>query len=282
VATPEFKQALHRPRSPLNDYIKTLWWHEIPSYHGRELILPSPYIELIVNLGEPHKVFLDEELREFDWQPDAWLAGMQTHYLAIESSTSHMIGARFRPGGAHAFLEQPVSALTDRVAPLSELWPDAAPVLLASMRAAASSEARFQIFEDFLMSKLRAPSPSFALVSAAIERLQASRGQAAIQDVSTDLGVSQKHLGEEFRSLVGVRPKQYARMLRFSTALAELDPSKPVEWNQLAHKAEFYDQPHFINEFKAFTGLTPTEYQSLWQRLKGQMGDFDPRFVPMG
>ncbi len=277
----EIRQALRTPQSPLDDYIEMLWFHEIPGYHGRELILPSPHIELIVNLGEPHKVFRDAELREFDWQPDAWLAGMQTKYLAIESSSSYMIGARFKPGGAHALLGPQVDSYTDHVLPLDKLWPETAQ-LRTAVTIAATDEERFDVFEEFLRGKLRTEAASYPVVRAAIEQLQASRGQAAIQDVSESLGVSHKHLSEEFRALVGIRPKQYARMLRFSMALAELDPSQPIDWNQLAHKAEFYDQAHFINEFKAFTGLTPTEYQGLWQRLKGQMGDFDPRFVPLG
>lgn len=272
---------MRQPQTGLDSYIEVLWFHEIPGYHGRELILPSPHIELIVNLGEPHKVFRDEELREFDWQPDAWLAGMQTKYLAIESSSSYMLGARFKPGGAHAFLQRSVDSYTDKVVPLAELWPQASE-LRAAVTADVIDEERFDIFEEFLRAQLRPEAASYALVRGAVERLQASRGQTAIQDVSTALGVSHKHLSEEFRAIVGIRPKQYARMLRFSLALAELDPSKPVDWNQLAHKAEFYDQAHFINEFKAFTGLTPTEYQGLWQRLKGQMGDFNPRFVPLG
>jgi AraC-like DNA-binding protein len=269
------------PKPPLDSYIEILWFHEIPGYQGRELILPSPHIELIVNLGEPHKVFRDAELREFDWQPDAWLAGMQTKFLAIESTSSYMIGARFKPGGAHALLGAQVDSYTDQVLPLERLWPGAAG-LRAAVTAADTDEERFNVFEEFLLAQLRPEAASYALVREAIERLQASRGQAAIQELSDKLGVSHKHLSEEFRSLVGIRPKQYARMLRFSMALAELDPSQPVDWNELAHKAEFYDQAHFINEFKAFTGLTPTEYQGLWQRLKGQMGDFDPRFVPLG
>lgn len=269
------------PKPPLDSYIEILWFHEIPGYQGRELILPSSHIELIVNLGEPHKVFRDTELRKFEWQPDAWLAGMQTKFLAIESTSSYMIGARFKPGGAHVLLGPQVDSYTDQVLGLEKLWPEAAG-LRAAVISADTNEERFNVFEEFLLAQLRPEAASYALVREAIERLQASRGQAAIQDLSEGLGVSNKHLGEEFRALVGIRPKQYARMLRFSMALAELDPSQPVDWNQLAHKAEFYDQAHFINEFKAFTGLTPTEYQGLWQRLKGQMGDFDPRFVPLG
>lgn len=276
------QSALHSPKAPLDQYIETLWWHEIPGYHGRELILPSPYMELIVNMGDAHKVFRDAELSRFEWQRDAWLAGMQTRCLAIESTSSHMIGARFKPGGAHALFESPVSAFTDRVVPLQELWDAEVVALRQRILAAGSTAERFQAFEDFLLSKLRAEAPGYSRVQTAIQKLERSQGQASIHEIAEEQGMSHKHLTDEFQRLVGVRPKQYARMLRFSGALATLDPSQPIDWRQLAHRAEFYDQSHFINEFKAFTGLTPTEYQQLWQRLHPQMGEFDPRFVPLG
>jgi AraC-like DNA-binding protein len=274
--------ASHSPKAPLDKYIETLWWHEIPGHHGRELILPSPHMELIINMGQPHKVFRDEELGEFEWQKDAWLAGMQTHYLAIESTTSHMIGARFKPGGAHAFFEKPISEFTDRVVPLNELWGDEAGALRERVLTAPSTEDRFLDLEAALLAKYRTDAPSFEMVREAIQRLEGSAGQGSIHAIAELLGVSHKHLTDEFQRIVGIRPKQYARMLRFSSTLETLDPSQPVDWKQLAYRAEFYDQSHFINEFKAFTGLTPTEYQQLWRRLHLQMGDFDPRFVPLG
>lgn len=276
------QSALYSPKAPLNRYIETLWWQEIPGYHGRELILPSPYMELIINMGDPHKVFRDAELNGFEWQQDSWLAGMQTRYLAIESTSSHMIGARFKPGGVHALLAQPISAFTDRVVSLRELWSGEANGLRGKILTAVSSEQRFQILEDFLISKVHTEATGYERVQAAILQMETSPGQASIQVIAQRLGVSHKHFTDEFQRIVGVRPKQYARMLRFSGALAELDPSQPIDWKQLAYRAEFYDQSHFINEFKEFTGLTPTEYQALWQRLHPQMGDFDPRFVPLG
>lgn len=275
------QSAQHSPKAPLDKYIETLWWHEIPGYHGRELILPSPYMELIINMGEPHKVFRTTELDHFEWQGDAWLAGMQTRYLAIESTTSHMIGARFKPGGAHTFFDVPISEFTDRVVTLHEIWGAEVSALHQRILAAGTAEQRFTIFEEFLLAKLHPEAPGYSRVQAALDEMEQSKGQASIHAIAEHLGVSHKHLTDEFQRIVGVRPKQYARMLRFSSALAALDPSQPIDWKHLAFQAEFYDQSHLINEFRSLTGLSPTEYQDLWQRLHTQMGDFDPRFVPL-
>jgi AraC-like DNA-binding protein len=274
--------AFHVPAAPLSDYIEALWYHHIPEYRGRELVLPSPHIELIINFGNPHKVLDLADFSRFDWQEQGWLAGMQTRCIAIESTSSHMIGARFKPGGAHAFLPAPVADFTDRVSPLPHIWPAEFPALRAALLAAPDAPSRFARLEQFLAARFNPDLPAYSLVTQALADLQASHGTSLLGELSQQLRVSHKHLTHQFTRLVGVRPKQFARMLRLNSVIADLDISQPVDWNAVAHAADFYDQSHFINEFRAFTGLTPVEYLNLWKALQSKPVDYDPRFLPIG
>jgi AraC-like DNA-binding protein len=275
-------QALHVPAAPLADHIETLWYHEIRGYSGRELILPSPYIELILNFGNPHKVLDLADFARFDWQRDGWLAGMQTRVLAIESTSSHMIGARFKPGGAHAFMPRSPADFADQVAPVERIFGEEILQLRRRLLAAAAPEEKFKLFEEFLAARFAPDEDAYRLVRAAVAELEASRGTRPLAEVSEQLGVSHKHLTQLFTRLVGVRPKQFARMLRFNSVVAALDISQDVDWIAVAHAADFYDQSHFINEFRAFTGLTPVDYLTRWRALQAKPVEYDPRFLPLG
>lgn len=273
--------ATHIPAAPLDEYIECLWYHQIRGYHGRELILPSRYIELILNFADPHKVLDPADFSRFEWQRDSWLAGMQTRVLPIESTSSHMIGARFKPGGAHAFVPAAVSTYTDRVMPLGQVYPGQASALHASLQTAATPAARFALLEGFLAARFAPDGEAYSLVRSAVAALDESQGGRPLSEISAVLNVSHKHFTQQFTRLVGLRPKQFARLVRLNAVLAGLDISQPVDWNAIAHAADFYDQPHFINEFRAFTGITPGEYLLLWKRLQQRPVDYDPRFLPI-
>ncbi len=275
-------QSLHAVQAPLSGYIECLWYNEIPGYRGRELILPSPYIELIINFGNPHKVLDLNDFTRFEWQRESWVAGMQTRCLVIESTSSHMIGARFKPGGAHAFLAKNITEFTDRVIPLEAVFGIAARELRVKMQASNEIAGRFQLFEQFLLGWFNPDIEIYRVIANAIAELTRTQGNTRLKALSGMLGMSHKHLTNQFTRLVGVRPKQFARMLRLNNVIGALDISQPVDWLQAAHTADFYDQSHFINEFRAFTGLTPGEYLNLWKALQSRPIEYDSRFLPIG
>ncbi len=278
----EVVQALHAVRPPLSDYVECLWYNEIPGYQGRELILPSPYIELIFNFGNPHKVLNLNDFTHFEWQRESWIAGLQTRCLAIESTSSYMIGARFKPGGAHAFLALPITEFTDRVIPLDTLFGSAALELRTKLQAASQLAGRFQLLEEFLLTRFKLDMGAYPLVVRTVAELTRTQGASGLKELSKLLGVSHKHLTNQFTRLVGIGPKQFARMLRLTSVISDLDISQPVDWLRVAHAANFYDQSHFINEFRAFTGLTPGEYLNLWKALQDRPIEYDSRFLPIG
>jgi AraC-like DNA-binding protein len=276
------QSAVHVPSAPLSQYIECLWYHEIPDFQGRELILPSQYIELIFNFGNPHKVLDLNDFERFEWQRESWLAGMQTRCIAIESTSSHMIGARFKPGGAYAFFPKSINAYTDKVMPVEQIWGEHASELRQSLVSEPDTDKRFALLEKFLAERLKKNVSAFDLIAQAVTELTRTAGMLSVAELSNTLRVSHKHLTQQFTRVVGIRPKQFARMLRFSSVVAALDVSKPVDWIAVAHDAKFYDQSHFINEFRAFTGLTPVDYLRIWQALRDTPIAYDPRFVPIG
>ena len=80
--------------------------------------------------------------------------------------------------------------------------------------------------------------------------------------VAEAVGLSPKRFIERFRTEVGLTPKQYCRVRRFQQALTAAHAASEVDWAAVAVSAGYYDQAHFIHDFRRFSGLTPTGYRA--------------------
>ena len=125
-----------------------------------------------------------------------------------------------------------------------------------------------------------APSRGLDLVLRAGGRLERFHGAVSIGALTDAAGVSGNHLATQFKSHVGVTPKRMARIYRFARLILSVDALRPVDWSGLAHSAGYFDQAHFVREFKDFTGHTPTGYLALRQRFPAEPG-FPPDRGPM-
>lgn len=82
------------------------------------------------------------------------------------------------------------------------------------------------------------------------------------------VGVSERRLSQVFHEEVGIGPKVWCRIRRFQAAVRALHDGADVRWAELALDCGYYDQSHFANDFRAFSGVDPTTYsrdRGLWQ-----------------
>ena len=111
------------------------------------------------------------------------------------------------------------------------------------------------------------------------------REHEPIEPIQTSLGVSRRHFVAEIRRRTGLTPKSLQRIARLRQLLEALDARKPIRWSHEAVGAGYFDQPHAIREFRAFTGMTPTEYvrrrQEAWGRdvEPGEAVNFVPELI---
>jgi len=85
-------------------------------------------------------------------------------------------------------------------------------------------------------------------------------GSITIGEMAAEIGFSRKHLTAQVREQLGLPPKMVARVLRFNRAIRAAEVGNEAGWAAIAQDCGYFDQPHFIRDFVAFSGMTPSEF----------------------
>jgi AraC-like DNA-binding protein len=255
------------PRPPLDGLIDDLYYLEGAPPYPRLTLPPMPAAVLIVNLGAPFRVRAGTDIEAAEYA-DGVVVTTPTRALEFGYPPgTRSVGVHFKPWGPAPFLPMPAAELCDRPVTLEDVWgrPTVA-ALRDRLATAAGPHEMLTLLEDQLM-RLVCETAGLGLVRHTSSVIAAATGAVAIGDLSVAAGVSSTHLAQRFKEVVGVTPKRFARTYRFAATVLSIDPAGPVDWLELAGRAGYYDQAHFVNEFRAFTGLTPTRYLDLRRRF---------------
>jgi AraC-like DNA-binding protein len=165
----------------------------------------------------------------------------------------------FRETGLAAFVRQPVHELFDQSLALDQLFPRQAIADTEERLAAANDDTgRIRVVEGFLLPHLSPPKTD-PLVEAALDHIHRLSGDIRIGELARALHSSQSPLEKRFRRSVGATPKKFAGIVRIKTMITALQQRRDRHYLDA-----YYDQAHFIKDFKRFTSMTPEE----WLRVK--------------
>jgi AraC-like DNA-binding protein len=180
---------------------------------------------------------------------------------------SSLIGIHFQPGGFGPFIGDCADLFSNRSLPLDQLWGASAWTLRDALREIPGAEARLKFLESYLLGRFTALRSRHALVDYALGRFQPDSQVSTVRQVARSIGWSERRLSQVFREQVGFPPKVWCRIQRFQRAVKQLHAGADLRWAELALECGFYDQSHFANEFRAFSGIDATTYSALCTRF---------------
>ncbi len=266
----------HIPSAPLNQYIELLVYYTgyNPDYPTTRM-LPEGTVELLLPLDDLPRVFYKRpDLKDAASYRSAIISGMQHEFLYTQADKGcSMLAVKFKPGGSYPFLHLPLRHLNDLFVEADLILGQTIVSLREELLEMTDSETMFWRLEKFLMDRLEYSPGQPQVINGAISLINRSGPSPTLKSLAADLGYSQKQLIHIFKKHIGLTPKYYQRIARFNKALRQLEGQPTVDWSQISYDRGFYDQAHFINEFKFFSGFTPEEY-------RGRQ-DMYPNFVPM-
>lgn len=252
----------YMPRSPLSDFVELFWSYEgYNPPHAQERVIPTGTMQLIFNLREDEFRVYDRQGYRFQSLGGCLLSGAHSKFVVIDTaSQASTVGVHFKPGGAYPFLELPASELRDSDVPLDALWGAKAIELRDRLLEAETPEARFRILEQTLLAQVARPPAHHPAVALALNEFQSMPRTRTMKEISEHASLSRRRLIQLFREEVGLTPKLFCRIRRFQEVIRLLERSQRVEWSDVALSCGYFDQAHFIHDFRAFSGVTPTTY----------------------
>lgn len=123
---------------------------------------------------------------------------------------------------------------------------------------ASTDKHRIKIVEQFLVSQLK-DIHTDRLIVEAVKLIYQSNGTIRIKDLNERLFISQSPFEKRFRKVVGTTAKKFASIVRFNAVLDNLNETKTL--TEICYENNFFDQAHFIKDFKQFTGDTPENFK---------------------
>lgn len=261
------------PDAPLNQYIRSLWYAQAGNVaHRRERVLPTGCTQVIVNLARDFLLDCPEG-RPDQRMPPALVVGARSVYEIVDSSDmADLIGIVFAPGGFVHFASDAAHFFSNQNVALCSVWGSRADRLRDHLRELPTPESRLECFEQFLRHQFlpqltRASSSRSGEINFALLYFERTPNITSVREAARQIGWSERRFSQVFREEVGLAPKVWCRIQRFQRAVRQLHAGADIRWAELALDCGYYDQSHFANEFRAFSGVDATTYtarRTLW------------------
>jgi AraC-like DNA-binding protein len=235
-----------RPAADLAVFVEHFWLVEW-DLRGREPrvqeTLPQPSVHLVIDRG----------------QSGVWgiVKGKFSRLLEAEGRA---FGIKFRPGGFYPFIRSPVSRLINRVVPIAELFGPAGQAYEMAILA-LDDDARLVATAE---ACLRGLAPARDMVAETmgdlVDRIVTDRGITTVDTLAVRSGFTTRSLQRLFARYIGVSPKWVIKRFRLIEVIDQLAGGATIDWTRLAMDLGYFDQAHFIKDFKSIIGRTPGEY----------------------
>jgi AraC-like DNA-binding protein len=224
--------------------------------------VPVALIPLIISFG-PRWRLIDPDEPVCSQHRVSFVAGMHTIPALVEhAGESAGVQIDVTPLGAHMLLGVPMDSLANQIVELEDVAGCFVSDLVGRLVDAPDWDARFELLDETIAARLLTARPTCPGVAWAWRRLNETNGAVAIGSLADELGWSRKRLITRFREQIGLPPKAVARVLRFDRVVSILASEEPWRWVDVAYDGGYYDQAHFNRDFRAFAGVTPSQYRA--------------------
>jgi AraC-like DNA-binding protein len=171
-----------------------------------------------------------------------------------------VFGVKFRPGAFYPFVKSPISNFTGSSISFQEAFGVASQPLEEAILSLEDKEKMIELAEAFLRERLPERDETVELINQIVERIIAEREITKVDDIVSRFDLSKRTLQRLFNQYVGVSPKWVIKRSRLQEAADQLAAGEIIDWPSLALDLGYFDQAHFIKEFKAIVGKSPVEY----------------------
>lgn len=251
-----------KPNKDLESIVKFYWTLEVPfdPNNQKQKIVPDACIEMTFNFADKIKRFTSDT--EYILHPNAMVMGQRTKSFDIlPTGNVDTFAICFYPLGFSNFVTIALEKLVDKETPISELFGNKeSDFLEQEMKQAPNTQKRIEIIENFLLKMLIKKNTISNIVKSTVDLLLKTNGTIPIIDILKDDISKKRQLERHFKKQIGISPKQLSKAIRLQATLNLLLNKKSESLTNIAYDSDYFDQNHFIKDFKHLVGVTPKEY----------------------
>lgn len=242
----EFQHA-RRPPSPALAGLVEHYWYVAWDLRGlppqQQETLPHPNVQFVVESGLTA------------------IYGVHTgRFIRLLEGQGSVFGIKFKAGGFFPFYRKPVSGLMDRSLDPSQIFGTHATRFEKDVLASDSIDAMSSAAEWLLLSHLPPEDSNVARISTWAAQIASDRSLTSVEELALRTGLTKRALQRLFNQYVGIGPKWMINRYRLHEAVAQLQAGIPIAWTELALELGYFDQAHFIRDFRKMIGRAPSEY----------------------
>ncbi|MDV6234096.1 helix-turn-helix domain-containing protein [Leptospira ellisii] len=231
-------------------------------------VIPDEYCVLGVQVRGRIEIFRGNSFQTLN---PSGITGIMTRAKTFRSekdTTSFLI--RVPPILLAKYLNVPMSEIVNESLSLEDIFPKNAVHNLREDCISEYEEGKKPGWAwDRFRSELKLYKSEPESIRESMRRIRSQNGETSISSLASDLGISQSKLEKDYKLFLGLSPKEYAGLIRFRKTI-DLKAESP-NLTDLAYRSGYYDQAHFIREFKKRTGKSPKR----WFRIEAEIATKD-------
>lgn len=240
----------------LQPYVKLICTMECNEAKDTEQVhvLPDACVELFISYTDTPVAIIDQQLHQ---------NSMVNSRMNVPTSVqmrkgSGCIAICFQPGMAYPFFSLPMNVLNNNSIPLNEIWGKVIIEIEEKLATANDHKVRIDMIQTYLLQLLQRTNQDLQIGNC-IHLIHKKTAEISLTELHEMTGYSQRHLARKFKQHVGLSPKEYLKVNRFISSLKHLKNYPKLSLTQIAYQSGYFDQAHFIHDYKMYAQYTPKE-----------------------
>lgn len=214
-----------------------------------ELIVPDGCIDILFRI--------DRKTKELQMLVVGMMDSPANVFLEYERIQT--FGIRFYPGVLYPLVKYPINDFTNKIILLDDVIEDIRVKLGETLMNASTINEMISAANKYF-SMLVSDTLQNDILNNALLYIYKSKGNLTVNEIAKREVISERQIRRIFNNWIGINPKTFCKIIRFQNILKTSMLTKEIDWIKIALECGYYDQTHFINEFKEFCGSTPEKF----------------------
>lgn len=220
---------------------------------------PNGYTAMVFNCADPYWAFqVNSDTRPV---PMCFASGQFTsNYHLLMKGKIGIVGIVFKAPAMYNFFNWKMVEMVNQRVALDVLLGKEAINLYETVLSETTPGHRITVLDNFLMKHLKVAKSRLSLIDDAIDIIDNNKGLITIESVANQVKISRRYLEKKFLEKVGISPKLYARVRRFSVLSNKVAHDNIIDWQDMVLEGGYHDQSHLVKEFQEFNQMNPRDY----------------------